>query len=267
MRGSVVGRGTAWECIQATATAQPRQAAQGCLDVPLAPVIMVALASTITGANMADYFFLLNAATFANLIRPALAESWKSRSFEPCRGLCERLLPAARNYIDQYHAGIDEPLLARVLSGLAFDRHIWRSLVSEALLFGAVEIPEFQVCAETLCCLLAPKQYREKIGERSQFAPIQQAHFGSRDLTFGAAVYRPEFAGYNNAADVSRLAAYLVSAQPETWTVADLDNLRDVESDDRADELAFAREWFPALVDMYQRAAAQRCVLVIESIY
>src|SRR5581483_5848542 len=109
------------------------------------------------------------------------------------------------------------------------------------------DIPEFQVCAETLCCLLAPQHYCNGVFERSQLAPIQQAHLGSRDLTFGAAVYRPEFAGYNNAADVRRLADYLGSIRPETWTAAALDDLRDIVPEDRADELDFAREWFPAL--------------------
>ena len=216
---------------------------------------------------MADYFFLLDAAMFATVIRPAFAESWKRRSFEPCRTLCERLVPAARLYRERYHTGDDEPLLARALSGLTFDRHTWRTLVGETLLFGAVEIPEFQVCAETLCCLLAPQQYRDEICERSQFAPIQQAHFGSRDLTFGSAVYRPEFAGYNDAADVRCLADYLASVRPESWTIADLEALRDVDPEDRADELEFAREWFPALMEMYQRATAIGCVIVHESIY
>src|SRR4051794_20708045 len=105
---------------------------------------------------MAEYYFVLDAASFEGTMRPALAESWKRRSFAPCRALCEWLLPAARDYNARYHTGGDEPLLARALAGLPFDRHTWRSLVSETLLFGALEIPEFQVCAETLCCLLAP---------------------------------------------------------------------------------------------------------------
>ena len=99
---------------------------------------------------MADYFFLLDATLFETVIRPAFAESWKRRSFEPCRTLCERLLPAAHLYRERYHTGDDEPLLARRCRVSRFDRHIWRALVSETLLFAAVEIPEFQVCAETL---------------------------------------------------------------------------------------------------------------------
>jgi hypothetical protein len=216
---------------------------------------------------MAEYYFLLDAMAFETTMRPALAASWKARSFEPCRGLCDLLLPAARAYAERYHTGGDEPLLARAPRGLVFDRHTWRALVSETLLFGAAEIPEFQVCAETLCCLLAPDQYRAGTHERALFAPIQQAHFGARDLTFGPAVYRPEFAGWNDAADVRRLAAYLESIRPEAWTVSDLADLRDVPDEERADELEFAREWFPALVDLYRRAALQHRVIVHESIY
>lgn len=216
---------------------------------------------------MAEYYFLLDAAAFEQTMRPALAAAWKERSFEPCRGLCDLLLPAARAYAERYHTGGDEPLLAGAPHGLAFDRHTWRALVSETLLFGAAEIPEFQVCAETLCCLLAPDQYRAGTHERARLAPIQQAHFGARDLTFGPAVYRPEFAGWNDAADVRRLAAYLESVRPEAWTVSDLTDLRDLPAEERADELEFAREWFPALVDLYRRAALQNGVIVHESIY
>jgi hypothetical protein len=215
---------------------------------------------------MADYFLLLDAAGFEGRVRPVLAESWRRRSFVPCRELCRSLLPAASVYRQRYHTGDAEPLLSRVADGLAFDRTFWRALVGEMLLFGAAEIPEFQHNAETLCCLLAPQNHRQNIAERERLAPIQQAHRGSRDLTFGAAVYRPEHAGYNHAADVARLADYLGSVRPDNWTTADIADLI-ANDEDRADELAFAREWFPALVDLYRRARDNAQVLVIESIY
>jgi hypothetical protein len=216
---------------------------------------------------MAEYYFLLDAATFEQTMRPALAASWRQRSFEPCRALCEVLLPPARSYAERYHTGEDEPLLARALRGLSFDRQTWRTLVSETLLFGALDIPEFQVCSETLCCILAPEHYRAGVQERDRLAPIQQAHLGARDVTFGAAIYRPEFAGFNAAADVRRLAGYLESVRPESWTAADLAALPDVADEDRADEIEFAREWFPALVEMYRRAALNNWVIVHESIF
>ena len=53
---------------------------------------------------MADYYFLLDAA-FETVIRPALAACCRRRSFEPCRAVCEELLPAAQAYRARYHAG------------------------------------------------------------------------------------------------------------------------------------------------------------------
>jgi hypothetical protein len=45
--------------------------------------------------------------------------------------------------------------VGQVARGLPYDRHFWRALVGEVLLFAADDIPEFQTCADTLCCLLA----------------------------------------------------------------------------------------------------------------
>jgi hypothetical protein len=214
---------------------------------------------------MADYFLLLDAASFAGRTRPALAAAWRQRSFDPCRLLCADLMPAARAYAQRYHVGGEEPLLGRVADGLPFDRARWRGLTAEVLLYTAVEIPEFQTCEETLCLLLAPDHNQAEVEERSRLAPIQQAHRGTRDLTFGAAVYRPEHAGYNNTDDVARLVDYLGAIQPEQWTPADLAGLAD--EGEREEELAFAREWFPGLAEMFQRARERGYVLVHESIY
>jgi hypothetical protein len=216
---------------------------------------------------MAEYFLCLDGEMFNRRIRPALAESWRQHRFEPCRELCSELLPAARDYAERYHTGEEEPILARVAHGLPFDRACWRLLVGEVLLFAAAEIPEFQTNAETLCCLLAPDQYRSGDVPRTRFASIQQVLRGSRDLTFGSAVYRPEHTGYNDAEDVARLTEYLTSVRPEHWTVEDLRDLHDVEDDERADELAFVREWFPVLVELYEHLQARGLVVVIESIY
>jgi hypothetical protein len=216
---------------------------------------------------VADYFLVLDGPTFEEQIRPALGLAWKMRSFEPCQPLCVALEPAARTYVERYHTGAAEPLLCRVASGLPFDRTYWRTLAGEVLLFAAVEIPEFQTCPATLCRLLAPGQDPDASLPRPQQAPILQAHQGSRDLTFGTAVYRPEYAGYNNAADVARLTDFLDSVRPELWTLADLPGLEDIAEEDLADELAFAVEWFPALRDLYRRAKEQGHVLVVESIY
>ncbi len=220
------------------------------------------------GGAMADYFFVLDAEEFEGQARPALAEVWRLRRFDPARPLCARLLPAARDYAERYHTGAGEPLLARVAAGtVPFDRTLWRSLVGEVLLYSALEIPEFQVNADSLTRLLAPEQYHDPPRDRARFAPIRQALAGSRDLTFGAAVYRPEYAGYNAAADVARLAGYLASVDPRVWSAADLEGLRDVPPEDLEDELAFAREWFPSLAGLYERAAAAGRAVVHESIF
>jgi hypothetical protein len=217
---------------------------------------------------MADYFLALDADAFEGRARPALAESSRRRSFEPCRDLCAALLPAARAYAERYHTGADEPLLTRAARGLPFDRALWRALVGEVLLYSALEIPEFQVNADALCCLLAPQHYRDGVSERARLAPIQQAHRGARDLTFGAAVYRPDHAGYSGRADVVRLAEYLEGVRPEEWTAEALLPLREpLDEEGRADELAFVREWFPALRELYQRCRDHNRVLVIEQIF
>lgn len=221
-----------------------------------------------TCEGMAEYFLCFHGETFLRRIRPALAASWRQRSFDPCRQLCRELLPAASDYSRRFHTRDDETILARVLAGLPFDRACWRLLAGEVLLFAASEIPEFPSNAETLCCLLAPEQCGDGEMSRAQFAPIHQALRGSRDVTFGPAVYRPEQAGYNDPDDVARLADYLAALKPQRWTVEDLRLLRDMADDDeRADELAFVREWFPVLVELYQRAKIEQRVLVIENIY
>jgi|SRR5579884_3767724 len=217
---------------------------------------------------MAEYFLCLDAETFLQHIRPALSDSWRKRSFDPCRSLCGELLPSVQAYTQRYHLSEKETLVAKVANGMPFDRVCWRHLVGEVLLFAAVEIPEFPSNAETLCCLLGAEPHRHEPAIREHFAPIEQVLRGSRDLTFGTAIYRPDQAGYNDPHDVTRLAAYLASIQPQQWTVDDLRPLGDLEDDEeRSDELEFVREWFPALVELYQRTHEKQRVLVIENIY
>ncbi len=210
---------------------------------------------------MSDYFLVLDALLLGDQIRPALTAAWRQRSFDPCRGLCNSLLPAARAYAERYHVGSDEPLMSRVVAGLPFDRAFWRALVGEVLLFAAAEVPELQTCEETLVRLLAPGT------DPWQRPPIVQAHRGSRDLTFGAVVYRPDYAGYNNRTDVARLADYLASVRPERWTAADLAAVEGISEEDAADEVEFAREWFPVLADLFCRVRERGQVLVHERMY
>jgi hypothetical protein len=214
---------------------------------------------------MPVYYMLLDADLFSRRMRPALAASWRQRNFDPCRSLCLELAPAARAFADRFHAGHEEPLLCKVAADLPFDRHFWQLLVGELLLYAAAEIPEIEVAPETLCALLAPENHPSEVVPRACFAPIQQAHFGTRQLLFGTRCYRPEHAGYNDVQDVARLHEYLVRQTPEHWTVTGLAGLRDIINDqERQEELEFAREWFPALRDLYQRAAAHDQFVVCE---
>ncbi len=213
---------------------------------------------------MASYFILLDASFFEERMRPALAASWRSRSFEPCRLLCDALLSRVEDFHTRYHVGEGEPLVKQVVAGLPFARDFWRALTGELLLYAADDLPEISTCPDTLYCILAPNQYGNAIEERSHLAPIQQAHLGSRPLSIGPTIYRREHCGFNDRADVQRLADYLASIDPARWQLSDLAPLREVPEDELAEELEIAREWFPALRDLFQRARNARQSIVHE---
>jgi hypothetical protein len=216
---------------------------------------------------MPIYFLVQDAAFFHEQVSPALAASWRQRSFAPCRPLADALLPQARIFAERYHIDLDEALFPRAGKGLPFDRDLWRLLAGEILLYGARDVPEIQTAADTLTCLLARDRYLAGDVPRQDFAPIQQVHCGSRDVRFGGAYYRPEQAGLNDVADVARLADYLQTVDPRRWTVADLAVLRDaLDDEERAEELEFAREWFPELLDLYRQAGQRQQVLVCENV-
>ena len=219
-----------------------------------------------TNSFMPLYHMLLDARLFHEEISPALAASWRQRSFAPCLTVREKLLSAAETFSSRYHLGGDEPLLVKIRKDLPFDRNLWKLLAGEMFLFAASEIPELQIAPETLLCLLAPAYYRTTSVSREQFAPIQQALYGARELNFGGKFYRPEHAGYNDIADVCRLADYLAEQRPDQWTPADLQELKDVEAADRAEELDFVREWYPALCDLYERARQREQIVIIEAL-
>lgn len=211
--------------------------------------------------DMPLYFLLLDAAQFHERIRPALAACWRQRSFDPCRALAEELTPAIEAFGQRYHARGDVSLLMKARLGLPFDRDYWTLLAGEALLYAAAAMPEIEVAPETLCCLLAPERYRQERGPREQLSWVEQTYYGSRDLCFGGRFYRPEDAGINDGNDVVRLTAYLDNIDPQKWSAVDLAGQGEAEPDE---ELAFVREWFPALQDLYRGAAEQKQVVVCE---
>ena len=48
------------------------------------------------------YFLQLDAALFHQGLRPALAASWRERSFLPCRRLCDELRPRIEAFAERY---------------------------------------------------------------------------------------------------------------------------------------------------------------------
>ena len=214
---------------------------------------------------MAIYFLLLDAHRFHQDIVPALAACRRQRSFRPCQELCAALTPEADAFRERYYAGSEEPLLCQVGRGLPFDRDLWRLLVGEVLLYTAAEIPEIQTAPDTLRHLLAADHPRDAFISREHFSPIDQVHFGTRDLVFGPAYYRPESSGCNDAADVERLAAYLDTVDPARWSAGELEGLPGLESlEDREEELAFVRDWFGPLCEMYRNAQRRGQLIICE---
>jgi hypothetical protein len=201
---------------------------------------------------MPDYLLVHDRAFFSEQLQPALGEAWRRRSFAPCRGLVEAAAAQAEEYARRYLLDPDDFLFPRTRDGLPFDRAVWRTVVGELLVVCAVEIPELPAHLETLHPLLVPASI------------IRQVTHGSRDLTFGLAAYRPDHAGLNDAEDVARLATYLAAVPAESW---ELPRAADLDDEEWAEELAFAREWFEVLRDLHVRSASAGRVIVAESIF
>jgi hypothetical protein len=199
------------------------------------------------------YFMLLDGPFLHGELAQALAASWRARSFEPCRRLCQALLPEAQAFAARYHTGSEPSLIALAAEGLTFDRHAWQALAGEILLTRA-EIPEIETAPRSLCCLLAPEQLGRDDLPRDKLAPIRQVHEGSRTLCFGPRAYRPLATGYNNREDVRRLAEYLDAVDLKDYSAADLHLLPELAAEDRQEELELVREWFPALRLLYRQA-------------
>jgi len=213
---------------------------------------------------MAEYFFLIHGPLLEEELRPILGECWQQRSFLPCRALCERLLPQAKQFAEKYYLGEQPLLIESVLRDPTFDRDIWKSLISELLFVTATDIPEVQSAYETLCRLVTPPLDPRQHPPRAQYQPLRRVHFGARDLTFAGTVYRPNHAGYNPADEVRTLADYLEGINPDAWEPARLTHLRDEE--DRLDEIEFTRQIFELIRDMYHSARERRQAIVCEEV-
>jgi hypothetical protein len=209
----------------------------------------------------------LDAAAFHQRLRPALATSWQRRSFVPCRALCVELIPAALSFRERYRLGPEDLLVGQVAEGLPFDRNLWRFLVGEVLWLSAADIPQMEMTPQAVCCLLGVDHTGDAGLARERLAPIQQAYFGARDLTFGTAFYRPSSVGYNNTPDVARLADYLADLDPAPWTADALAILAGLaDAAERAEELELVKSWLPPFQDLYRRAEEAGHVVVCETV-
>jgi len=160
-----------------------------------------------------------------------------------------------------------DALIRAVLNGLPYDRAFWHGLIGECLVHGARDIPRLQTAPESFFCLLCPDHFGQDEIPREQFAPIQQVHFGTRDITFGGGFYRPEQAGINLREDVHRLTEYLEGIDPNHWTARDLERLPGLLDDEqREEELADLRDWWPGLVELYQSVRAHNWIIVCERV-
>jgi hypothetical protein len=214
---------------------------------------------------MADYFLVHDRSVFEESLRPALAAAWQQRSFAPCLAVGRQWLAVAHDYVRRYHVQPAGIVLFQLEQGLLFDRNLWRTLAGELILFAAREVPEIPRHVDTLLSLLAPSPSEDV--PRSERPAIHQALYGSRDLSFGSALYRPLYTGYNNAGDVARIADYLASIRQEEWSNAYFPALAGLETEEeRADEIAFAREWLAGLAGLYRRSADAGRVIVLENI-
>jgi hypothetical protein len=210
------------------------------------------------------YFLVIEGELFHEQLRPALAEAWRWRSFAPCRSVCLALMPAVAAARERYHLTESEPFLAEVARRVPpYHRHRWHHLAGELLWYSAVDTPLVETSPDSLARLAG--QTMEQPERREQASPLFHLHYGARDLAFGGGYYRPDQAGYNDAGDVARLAAHLRAIQSETWDPASLTGLPGMETEEeRVEETAFVRDWFPALVALYEQARAAGHIVVCE---
>ena len=179
--------------------------------------------------------------------------------------MCGNLLAQAAGPHSAFHGMEDATIMEDVVRGLVFDRHVWRALVGEVLLIAAAEVPLLLIAPRSLRALLAVEHFGGA-PSRPQFAPIEQVLFGSADLVFAGGYYRPDHAGWNDVDQVTRLAAYLPTLEPNSWQPANLRTMPELPSDDeRLEELEFARQGWPGLVEVYAKAKDNRHILICET--
>jgi hypothetical protein len=202
---------------------------------------------------MPPYFYVLDAVFFLDQARPALETCSRRRTFSPLADLLPRLTIAAGEY----------SVLAEAAAGLPFDRHVFQAVVGQVLIFGASALPRLPVEPASVAALAGA---RAVSSERAGLAPIQQVFAGTRDLLIAGKPFRPLHVGWNDRADVARLSRYLASVDPGLWSAESLRGIAELPNEEeRAEELALIRDWWPELVNLYQHARDADCVVVCET--
>ncbi len=216
---------------------------------------------------MPHYFLYHDPRFFQTEIVPAFALSWKINSFEPVVAVAKQLEKDIATFSEKFRMGTDEPILDHVASGMKFNRDVWEMALGEALFYGAKEAPDSPVSFGSLRFLLGSRMREGELRARSEWPWIDRAVLGSRSLRLGRAVYRPQHAGWNLAMEAASLASEAQSVDPEKWLESDLE-LLDATMDDenRADELALAKDSLQGLSTIYDRATRLDYVVVCEHI-
>lgn len=200
------------------------------------------------------YFYVLDTLVWRERILPALAACPVERTFAPLRRLLDHLPETNR----------ESSLLARALV-VPFDRHVHQAVIGEALVLGAAAVPRLPLDLATLAPLLSPEGVGRIAADRNLLAPIQRVFLGSHDLWIGSKPYRPLHVGWNDEADVRELATYLQRVDPMAWRAEALLALAELKtSEDRDEELALARDWWPDLVELYVDSDRAGRVIVCE---
>lgn len=181
------------------------------------------------------------------------------KSFDPCRPLAQQLAPAVLAFWRRYLFDDSASMIGQVAAGRPFDRDVWRLLVGEILLHGADELPQIGGDIDALLCQI-PLDGELSVSDRSKLGPIGQAICGSRDLLFGLTCYQPERTGWNDVADVGRLALVLKSAAAADSPIADHG------SQDQQENADCARDAMSELAEMYERAMQKRQVVICDRI-
>jgi len=198
---------------------------------------------------MSQYFFVHDYERYHGLIAPALANSALRRDFAPCRECCVQLKSHLTTFAQRYRLRLEDCVWPRILNGMKYDRRLWTTFAGELLLFGAMDVPEIATASEELTQFLGNCEL------------IRQMHDGTRDIKFGHRVYRPDAAGLNDRDDVVRIATLLGGLETAQWTIEG-----GTGELDKAETLAFARDCFIALNDLYQNAAIYGQIIICEEI-